>query len=136
MVQRCPKSIDVAAGVGMTVVAPILLQGSVQGCTASLDDGDRGVISSHYLNQTKIHQFDHSVRGQLQVARFDIPMEDGRVLAVKEIQGVEYLRCPVEHLAFGEEFLFLTRFYHQRAQVFTRHEIHHQEIAPALIEDI
>jgi hypothetical protein len=136
VVEGGAEGVDITAYIGVAGISTVLLQGGVEGGAPTLDDGDGGVISGEDLYQAKVNQFDNAVGGEFEVAGFDVTMEDGRVLAVEVDESIGQLFGPVEHLAFFQELFTLAGFDHKGAEVFTGDEIHDQEIALALGEDI
>jgi hypothetical protein len=65
---------------------------------------------------------------ELQIARFDIAMNDGRFLAMQEGERVGKLVAPGKHICFFKEELFSTRFKQQCSQIIPWNEIHHEII--------
>ena len=61
MVEGAAESINITADVGMQSITPILLQGGVQGSTASLNNSDGHFIWNERFYQTKIHKFEQAI---------------------------------------------------------------------------
>ena len=136
MVEGCPEGVDIRAGVGVAGIAPVLFQGRVEGSAAALDDGDGHLVRDHLLNQAEVDQFDHTVGGEFQVARFDVAVDDGGVLAVQVFQRIGDLPCPQQDFGGRQELVVATGSNHQRPQVIARNEIHHQVVTFGHAEEV
>jgi len=66
----------------MNIAATVLFERSIECSALSLNDRDRDFFWCKNLHQTKIHQFDQSMRHELKIAWFNIPMNNRWFLAV------------------------------------------------------
>ncbi len=113
----------------MGVVSAVLFERRVQRGSLTVDNGDGDLVGRHDLDQPEIHEFDQPAGSEFDVARFDVAMDDGRILVVQVVQRVCDLNRPTQHFFFRQEGFITPRFLHLFAQVFARHIIHNEVIA-------
>ena len=84
MVEGGSQRVDVGADVGMPCIPSVLLQGRILHRATPLEDGyGSGVIRDQELNQAKVYQLDGAGRSKFDIGRFNVPVQDRRVLAGK-----------------------------------------------------
>jgi hypothetical protein len=76
------------------------------------------------------------MRLELQVAGFDITMDDRWLLAVQEGERIGYLVCPDQHIGLFEEELFTACLQQQRTEIISRNVIHHQIVTRTAREEV
>jgi hypothetical protein len=63
---------------------------------------DARLLRGRALRQAEVEQHDLLARRELQILRLDVAVDDGHLLRVQVVQGVEQLVCPSEHVGDGE----------------------------------
>ena len=127
MVEGGAEAVYVAAYIGVPRVAAVLFQGGVRDGAASLHHGhSAGVVRLHDFDKPEIDELDHAVGRDFDVARLDVPVEHGRVLAVQVGQGVHELTRPPEHLFLAEEVTVLLLFMKDLLKISSFDKIHDQ----------
>ena len=92
---------------------PYCSRGGIGNGAPTLDDRHRArVVGLQHFDQTEVDQFQSVFGCDLDVARLDVAVEHGRVLAVKIFQGLQELCGPQEDLGFGEVFILSEGFIH------------------------
>ena len=129
MIECRAEGEDIRSGIGVGVVSAVLFERGVKCGALSLNDGDGHFAGRHDLYQTKINQFDQSAGRDLDIAGFDIAVDDGRFLVVQVIQRICNLICPSQHFLFIEKGVFAPRILHELTQVFAGDVVHHQIVA-------
>src|SRR6266508_1820561 len=110
----------------MHITATILFERSIEGGSLSLNDRDRDLLRCQDLDETEIHQFKQSIGHEFQIARFDIAMNNRRLLHVQERKGTCKLVGPGEHIFFWQEGFVESFYNHERPQMLAREVIHNE----------
>ena len=108
----------------------------IQGCSLTLQDCDGHFSWCKHFDEAEVHQFEQTIGCDFEVARLNIPVNNGWILSMQVFQRTGKLSCPIEHFLFREENLLLACFDHRFPQIFPRHEIHNQVIAVLDREEI
>src|ERR1700690_1702355 len=136
MIKSRAESINICARIRVGIVGGVLFDGRVKCGALSLNDGDSDFLWSHNLNKSKVYQFKQTGRRDLEIARFDIAVNDGWLLSVKIIERIRKLMRPTEHFTFRKKSFFAARIQHHRPQVFARDVVHHEIIAWPIRKEI
>src|SRR5205809_7081889 len=102
MKERRSQRINVAARV--RTLALNLLQRCVVRGVAINTCGRRhgGQLACRSFSETEIEQHDLSARGELQILRLDVAMNDLRILSMQIVERVAQLIGPTRHVRFSE----------------------------------
>ena len=84
----------------MVFRATILFERRIKQGSLTLNNGDGFFIGSKDFYQSKIDQFEQSVRRNFQVGWFNVSVHDGRQLAVQIRERVSELGNPIQHIRF------------------------------------
>ena len=87
--------------------------------------GGGGLAALHHLGEAEVHQEDVAVGGDLDVAGFQVAMQDGRLARVQVVERVAHGRADQDRLVLADRAGAL----HALAQVFAFDVVHHQVLA-------
>src|SRR3989304_7691872 len=136
MIQGGAKGVYVTADIGVTAVTAVLLQWGIQRSSLPLHHGNSNLAWSQQFDQPEVHQLDQPIWCDLQVARLDVAVQNGRVLAVQVGESIGKLVSPIQHIRLGQKALLLVSLADQGSQVLAGNEVHYQVIAVTDREEI
>ena len=130
VIERGADAVDIGADICVAGVAAILFERGIGNGAPPLDDGHcASVVRLQHFDEPEVNQFQSIFGRDLYVARLDVSVEHGRVLAVQVFQGVQELSGPEEDLGFGEMFMLSNGFIYDFLQITAFDEIHDQVLA-------